>query len=229
VNPDYVAVVPPFFYNAYEAFLWPLDLFSLVAPVLAVLPFADSLAQDVRSGYARSVLVRASYKRYMLAKVAACTLAGGLATGLALALLFVSTNLLFPRGLNMAPYTRRIGIEAKDLGAFGYLYRSQPDLYIAARIGLGVLFGMTYALFGLAVSTVTTNRYLILATPVVLFFVAQLVIALLGIPRWLPTNAIMPMAVQSVTATHVFIVLGITAGGALCIMAAFLPRVRSHV
>ena len=228
-NPDYITVAPPFYFNAYDAFLWSLDLFSLVAPVLAVLPFADSLAQDVRSGYARSVLIRASYKRYMLAKVVAGALAGGMAIGLALVLLFICTNLLFPRGMNMAPYTRRISLDGKDLSAFGYLYHSQPDLYIAARIGLGALFGMTYALLGLAISAVTTSRYIVLAMPLVLFFVAQLVIALLGIPKWLPTNAIAPLTVQNVTAVHVFTVLGITAGVALGMLLMFIPRVRARI
>lgn len=195
--PEYIHRLPPFYYNAYDAFIWAqhFGFLRLIAPLIAVLPFSDSLGLDRVSGFLRLVLVRTSYWRYLIAKVVACMLAGGLALGLSLLLCFVCANLVFPRGLNFAEYEVRIISILEPtgrLGPFGVLYWTAPDLYIFSLIVQGFVFGAIYALFGLAISAVSDNRYIALATPFIVYILACFVTEILQIPQWSPMSAFIP-------------------------------------
>src|SRR5574337_630872 len=68
----------PFACNAYDAPIWALEgPIGLVAPLLATLAFADSLAMDRVSGYLRQILVRCPYQKYFFTKFLINFLAGG--------------------------------------------------------------------------------------------------------------------------------------------------------
>ncbi len=207
-DPEYLARLPPFYNNAYDAVIWAQGgLIGLVGPLIAVLPFADSFAHDRVLGYLRFVLSRASYRRYLSAKYVVSFLSGGLALSLAMLLCFAFTNLILPRGLNPDPFEHRVQ-PAEALGPFGALYESAPDLYIFSLIALSFLFGATYAIFGLSLSAITDNRYIVLATPFVLYNLAHYGLAILGIPAWSPLSALIPHWVTNVAWLHMLTSLG---------------------
>ncbi len=197
----------PFLCNAYDAVIWaqagPVALF---VPLLAVLPFADSYALDRTGGYLRHVLVRSSYRRYLFAKFVANLLAGGLAVALSLILLFACTNLIYPRGLLPIDQARIGG--AYPHGPLGPLYRTAPDLYILFLVGVGFIFGATYATLGLAFSSFVNNRYVVLATPFLLYHIANFVLAVLRLEEWTPPATFIPDAVKTTSWLTVFGELG---------------------
>ena len=208
-NPEYASINPPFFYNAYDATIWAQQsIIGLIVPVVAVLPFADSLVLDRTSGYLRSVLTRTSYKRYLGAKFMACMLSGGVAVALPLLLLFMCANVIFPRGLNLVEEQQRILSDPHTLGPFGALYRTAPDLYILALVGLAFVFGATYATFGLSISIFATNRYVVLATPWLVYFVVNFVVAILGLERWSPSATYAPHWLNNVGWIQLVVGLG---------------------
>ena len=197
----------PFLCSAYDAVIWAqAGPVVLLVPLLAVLPFADSYALDRTQGYLRHVLVHSSYRRYFFAKFVANLLAGGLAVALPLLLLFACTNLIYLWGLLPIDQARIGG--AYLHGPLGSLYRIAPDLYILFRVGVGFIFGATYATLGLAISSFVNNRYIVLATPFLLYHIANFVLAVLGLERWSPPVTFIPDAVKTTSWPTVFGELG---------------------
>lgn len=205
--PKYIPGADPFLNNAYDAWLWAHEgPHVLLAPLLAVLPFADSYALDRTQGYLRHVLIRVSRTRYFLAKFLANLLAGGLAIVLPYLAVFIYTSFAYPRGL--APVAQsRIPFDPLP-GPLGYLYRQAPDFYILFLIGLGFVFGAAYATLGLAISSLINNRYLVLATPFLLYHIANFVLAVLGLEAWTPPVTLIAHAVKTASWLTVFGELG---------------------
>lgn len=190
--------------NAYDTWLFAFSgPWGLIAPLIAVLPFADSLVVDRTQGYLRHVLVRNSHRRYLLAKFLANLLAGGLAIALPMLLLFVFTSLQYPRGLPPLDHARTF-----VSGPLAHIYRIAPDLYVLFRVGLGFLFGAIYATLGLAISFLVKNRYLVLATPFLLYTIANFALAVLGLARWTPPVTVIPSGVTTTSSLTVFGELG---------------------
>ena len=196
----------PFLYNAYDAVIWAEDLLALLAPLIAVLPFADSYALDRTSGYLRHVLVRSWHRRYLSAKFAANVLAGGLAVALPLLFLFAYANLAYPRGFPPVAESR-FPFDYLP-GPLGNLYRTTPGLYVLFLIGLGFIFGATYATFGLAISCFVNNRYSVLATPFLLYHVASFVLPVLRLGGWTASATFAPWMVKGTSWLTVFGELG---------------------
>ena len=209
-SPEYLKLVPPFYNNAYDAVIWSQNgIFSLIIPLIAVLPFSDSLTQDRVSGYLRFVLSRVSFRQYFFSKILACSLAGGLSVSLPILFFFGFTNLFFPRGINLDEYTIRLLTIPEALGPFGYTYRDQPDLYILSLVLLGFIGGAAYAVLGLSISATTDNRYIVLATPFPSYILAHFVTAMLLIPKWSPLSALIPHWYIGVQWQHIGLSLAI--------------------
>ncbi|MDH5506977.1 MAG: hypothetical protein OEZ02_07125 [Anaerolineae bacterium] len=227
---DYLSRLPPFYNNAYDALIWAQQgLIGLLAPVMAVLPFADSLALDRTRGYLRLVLARVSYGRFLLAKYAAVLLSGGAALALPLVLFFVYTNLVLPRGLNPVVEQQRVLSAPNALGPFGDLYQSAPDMYILGLAGMSFVFGAVYAIFGLAVSAASDNRYIALATPFMVFFLAHFILSALGLPNWSPLSPVVPHWLMNITWLQILLSLGIVLVSSTVFYVAMAGRMRSRI
>jgi hypothetical protein len=210
-DPVYLASLPSFFDNAYDAVMvaqwW--GLFALLPPLLATLPFSDTLGRDRASGFLRLVLARSTYRSYFLAKLTAGCLAGGLAVSLSVLFFFGYTNLAFPRGINLDEYESRLVTTLEFLGPFGSLYHNTPDLYILGLVLLCFLGGAVYALFGLSISSVTNNRYLALSTPFLVYFIGHAAVSFLGIYQWSPIKVFLPFTSRNLQWIHILGPLGL--------------------
>ena len=199
-GPKDVPGMNPNLYNVYEAFMWAEKAWLILfVPVLATLPFADSYALDRASGYLRAVLMRASYRRYVLAKLGTNFLAGGLALALPLILFFLVSHLFFAPDLPPMQEARM-----HPTGPASSLYWDHPTLFITFLIGVAFVFGAVYATLGMAISFWTTNRYVVLATPFVLYHAANFVLGIAGLARWTPPMSFYPVGVNNSTWLSVF-------------------------
>lgn len=190
-DPGQILGASPFLNNAFDAFLWGEgNLFVLIAPVIAVLAFGDSFVVDRAKGYLKYILLRSSYWKYLTAKFLANLLAGGTSLALPLLLLYGYTNLAFPRGF---PPVINARIPYNTLpGPLGYLYGQSPDVYILFLIGLAFIFGAAYSSLALALSMFIHNRYIVLATPFLLFIVVEFMLQILRLGNWGPIVALAP-------------------------------------
>ncbi|MBI4760795.1 MAG: hypothetical protein ACOYYF_14505 [Chloroflexota bacterium] len=229
--PDYIRLLPPFYYNAYDAVIWAewFSLFGFIAPLIAVLPFSDSLGQDRTSGFLRFILSRSSYRLYFVSKSVAAALAGGLAVSLPILLLFALSNVVFKRGINLDVYESKLTTSPDALGPFGALYHSAPDLYILSLAALGFVFGAVYALLGLSISAISDNRYISLATPFLAYMLVNFAMEILGgLSKWIPLSALLPFWYRGIQWKHIGLSLGIALGVsmALFLLAGWLKQDR---
>jgi len=206
----------PFTQNVFDAFLWAMGLggpFAILAPLIAVLPFAASFITDRSSGYVTFILSRTSFRRYCTSKYVANLLAGGVSTSLPLLVGYGIINIFYRRGLPPIPAPGGAWVNVRlplvnANGTFGYLYRTKPDLYIFFLIGLAFLWGAAWATADLAVSSAVHNKYRALAAPFLLYVVAHFVISVLGVPEWSPLNNFVPVLHKTTSPVTTFTELG---------------------
>jgi hypothetical protein len=206
----------PFVQNAFDAFLWAMGFggpFVLLAPLIAVLPFAASFITDRMSGYVTFILSRTSFRRYRASKYVANLLAGGASTSLPLLVGYSIINIFYKRGLPPVPAPGGPWVNvripwAEAHGTFGFLYRTKPDLYIFFLIGLAFLWGAAWAAAGLATSSFLHNKYYALATPFLIYFVVHFVTSNLGMGGWSPVNNFVPFLYVRTSPATTFTELG---------------------
>ncbi len=174
-----------------------------LAPLVAVWPFADSYAQDWNTGYIRYVLLRASPARYLTAKALANALAGGLAISLSMVLGVALAHLIYPHNPPRAIYATYFGPHPREV--FVEFHVARPVLYQLFLCAVGLPFGAAYATLGLALSTVARNRYVALAAPLLLYWIADFILAVLRLERWLLPVALQPTTMSGTTPANVFV------------------------
>ncbi|MCG0238563.1 MAG: hypothetical protein L6E13_04750 [Firmicutes bacterium] len=190
-SPALVAL-DPFYFNSYEGWLWAYmdGLMPVAVPLLVTLPAASSYLQDKQTGYLTFLLMRGHRSSYLRAKIISNFLSGGLSVFIPLLILFAVTYTTLPAGL---PKQLRL----LEVGAFGFLLRPAPLLYILILSGVGFLFGGVYATFALSLSAVTSSRYVVMAAPFVLFHVANFGLTILRLEHWTPPVVLVPFAVTT--------------------------------
>lgn len=145
------------------------DVILLVLPILAALPFTTAFVDDYRSKYLREYLPRAGKRQYIISKISATAIAGGLTLFVGILLVcFVFTLLLSP--MEIAPQavtdnTTMIEANAIDITA---------QLTFVDLIGRAFLFflsGALWSLVGGLFATITMSKYMAYASPFIFYYV----------------------------------------------------------
>lgn len=128
------------------------DALAAFLPILAALPFSASFVEDVQSKFARYFLIRSTYRRYAVSRVAVAFLTGGLAVTLGILLFWGASAAVLipleePSTLMEAP-SRQIG---------------EMLLLIFLNGGLG-------SVVGLSLSTLMESKYIAYCSPFVLYY-----------------------------------------------------------
>jgi hypothetical protein len=177
--------------NTYRLWmLWYSNTFFIyLAPLLAAIPYSDSLITDRRYGFLKNILVRCRFSHYMTAKIVANMAVGALAVSLPEALNIAYSFLVVKINAPiLAIGSSQMSFPNTPMGALGYLFSYHPWLYLAFLIALAGIFGAAYATFGLAVSAWVDNPYVAMAAPfafvVVMGYLAErsLKLAIIGHP-----------------------------------------------
>lgn len=165
------------FFEAYQ--LWgrmsPIQLLSLpfgasdftpFAAIFCVLPFADSFCEDADSGFANGIALRVGGRRYAIQRCITVAASGAAAMGAIVLAAILSC--VFAAGL---PETAESADFMRNTiwARMNVILAFNGALFYAGRLLLAVLFGALWALVGLAISTVLTNRYVTLVAPFVLY------------------------------------------------------------
>lgn len=140
--------------------------FTPFAAIFCVLPFSDSFCEDYNSGYVNAIALRTGVKKYSIRRCASVALSGGAVMGLivTVTIILCAAAAGLPETAESADFMRhtiwaRMDIILPFNGLFFY----------TGRVLLGILFGMLWALVGLLISTLVTNRYVTLVAPFVLY------------------------------------------------------------
>ena len=115
-------------------------LYYFVLPVLAALPFAGSLKEDIQSGYIRNIAIRTDKRNYFITKVAVNFVVSGLTAVIPLILNFTLAAMVFPL---LIPQSNTANDPIFQYCFLGDLYYQHPLIYI------GVFLLLTFVFIGL--------------------------------------------------------------------------------
>ena len=143
------------------------SFFIQMLPLIAALPFADSLSSDRKQGYFDRAVMRGRYKPLLWSKVVANALAGGTAGALPLAGLYLLTSLTNPKPINHPALDLIFG-RPYESEFLANLYRTSPDLFILIVLLAVFIMGALFASLGMAVTLAMNNRFAALSFPFLL-------------------------------------------------------------
>ncbi len=132
----------------------------LCIPIIAAIPFTTAFVDDIKSGFIKHYVTRSSYLSYIIGKIAACALAGGLCLVIGIMIGSFTINLAAaPIESVTAPIT-----DPDLIGSIDPIYR---------LINLIPFFlsGMLWALAGMLMSATTMNKHMAYASPFIFYYV----------------------------------------------------------
>jgi len=168
VGLNYAITYPPeksfidVWYIAYSQFFYYLML-----PLIACIPFADTLTSDRKQGCLERLVVRERYKNVLNAKFFANAIAGALASTLPLLLLYLILTLTNHNPLNH-PALNSIEGRPYEIAELVNLYKTLPVLFILVVSGAVFFIGAIFASLGMAFTLLINHRFVALSVPFLL-------------------------------------------------------------
>ena len=132
------------------------DGMTMAIPILAVIPYAASVVDDTKSGFIKEYLPRTSRNGYLLGKIAACVLSGGLVFVCGILAACIVAALVF------TPMEGAAGISAGVSPGIVELFLK------------GLLFfcsGAFWSMTGMVAAVWSGSKYTAAASPFVLYYV----------------------------------------------------------
>ena len=138
--------------------------FTPFSAIFPILPCAFLFCEEYNSGYIRMILMRTGKWKYCIQRVLYTALSGGLA-------IFIPFLILDIIIIFMGEPTTALNASPVWAGSIwgNYVLVGNGLFVMAAKLLLAFLFGCTWSLIALAVSTIITNRYAVIIIPFVLF------------------------------------------------------------
>ena len=164
----------------------PETLYFLIFPVLAVLPFGDSLFMDQKDGYIKNACLHVKKSHYFAAKYTVVFLSGGTAVMLPLLFSFMLSCMFLPA---VIPQINSYNMSViREYSSFPWLYYNMPMLFIGVYMLIYFALGGLLACLGAVVTAYVGYRFLVLVTPFIVYMFANSMFQLLGMSEWQPTN-----------------------------------------
>ncbi|MBQ3131702.1 MAG: hypothetical protein IJC24_03240 [Clostridia bacterium] len=132
------------------------EAMALALPILAALPYTASFIDDVKSGFIKEYLPRTTTNGYILGKLSACAISGGLA---------LSLGILTAYGVSALLFTPMEAVLTEG---------AEVPAYFGELMGNVLLFfcsGAFWSLVGLLFATLTGSKYMAYASPFVIYYV----------------------------------------------------------
>ena len=138
-----------------------------LAPVLCCLPMGVSFCDDYVTGFGRLVIQRTGIKRYLMSRILSAAFSGGCTMFLGMALYIGFCFLVFTGSASSDPNLANYLEAIRSFNVFTWLPEGFAAGYwlMAAYWLQYTLWGAVWAVAGLAISALVTNRYASLALP----------------------------------------------------------------
>lgn len=166
------------------------QMFYILLPVLACLPYGGSLYADIKTGYDKNICVKASRINYAFAKSVSVFL-----SGLASVCLPLATNLFIAAGIysNYKPEgLKATSIPLSDIYLFAAIYDKHPAIYCLIYILIDSLFAGAMALTSLSLTIKVKSSFTAVVTPMVLFFMFDVFVDAKDYGNWSVTAMLNP-------------------------------------
>lgn len=183
------------------------NMFYVLLPILACLPYGGSYYTDMNSGYEKNICIKTSRSIYMLAKCLAVFASAFVAVSLPL---FI--NLFLCAGLYPNYYPEKLTFLSAgilDRGLFPVLFNRYPHIYCLVFIFIGGVFGGLLGLLSLCVSKLVESHFTAVVSPFVLYVVTGIAFqGLDGTHHWSLMQMLNPVQTYS-TLSYRFIAIGV--------------------
>ena len=156
-------------YNSWiggEPFSLGYLLFFTLLPILASIPYADSLCAERVNGYSRNVIMKVGRKIYLTSKAIAAFLTGALAVFLPLCFNFVLTACVVPAIQPTRIYGQYYANTSGSM--WSVLFYRHPLIFVILYLLLDMFFGGVFAMMSLAVGAFVSRRIVAIAIPYIL-------------------------------------------------------------
>ena len=158
------------------------QMFYILLPVLACLPYGGSLYTDVKNGYDKNICVKASRLNYAFAKSVSVFLSGFVSVCLPLVVnLFVAAGMYsnyVPERLNAT------SIVLDDIYLFAAIFDKNPAIYCLVYILVDSLFAGAMALTSLSLTVKVKSSFTAVVTPMVLLFMFDIFVGVKDYGNW---------------------------------------------
>lgn len=151
--------------------------FSII--LIGTLPFAMSYYTDLREGYIKNVCIRVNQREYLLGKYIAVFSSAGVVCIVPLILNLMLTMYVIPA---LIPHQGLGSFPLSGNAMWKGLFYSHPFVYLFVFFVVDFLLCGLFACTALSISRFVHNRYIVLFTPFVLFFLLQTVMTYTPFP-----------------------------------------------
>ena len=166
---------------------------AFIVPLLVLIPYADSLLNDIQSRAIDFLVFRSGRKDYLRSKLFAIALSGGVCLVVVLLVMVLSSSVY---GINFKSGVYATGMvnETEPFGPFNWLFMTKPALYLIYLFISAFLFGITYSLFGTAMSLVFKNKFIGFSIPIFVFQIVDYIGVSMNPQPWylIPLRGLMP-------------------------------------
>lgn len=176
------------------------SIYLLITFIVVQIPFSTSYIIEKNNKYIMQLIFKTNLKNYTLVKFITNFVVGGLLLSSSLLIFLLLLSIFFPLVIDINFYISNGTFK----GCFEDVFVYSPLLYLFIIIGLNFIFGGAYASLGLAISSLTNNKYVTIAGPFIFFIIYSIILEILGLQILLPQTCIIPSSVQGVSYITIF-------------------------
>jgi hypothetical protein len=159
-------------------------IYYLMIPVLAILPYASSLFEDIKTGYIQNIIIRTSRKNFFLSKLIVSILVGGTLAVLPMVLNLYLTAMTVP---SIKPEVTQKIFPAINMNCmFNELFYSRPYLYVGIYCLIIFAFASIFVVFCLMLAFYANNYIEVIIFHFLVYIFLDFVFEFLGKSNFSP-------------------------------------------
>ncbi|MBU3158376.1 hypothetical protein KPL37_01140 [Clostridium frigoris] len=176
-------------------------IYILLTFIIVQIPLSTSYVTERDNNYLNYILSKTTTKKYLLSRFISNFLAGGILLSCTLIIVLGILAIFFPFCTNFNLYISNQTFK----GYFEPVFMYSPLIYCLMIIGFNFLFGGAYASLGLAISSITNNKYITIACPFIFAIMYTFFIDFVNLEFLLPLTCLVPSYVPNAT---IFTIIG---------------------
>ncbi|GGI65003.1 hypothetical protein ACFQOY_08815 [Enterococcus alcedinis] len=151
-------------------------IFKFLFPIISTVAVGDLIAEDFSTGYIKSLVSHLTLKKYLKNNFIASFVIGGSISSLVVIINFI-TLMMFVPVVPLNRYYSMFLVDSQEF--FPSLYYDHSFIYWLIRLGLVFIFAGCISIIASIVSFYFKNRYIAIATPMILIMLIDMMIRLI--------------------------------------------------
>lgn len=188
-------------FNIYAVWFSIFQLYIVAMPIISALPYSLSYLEDNEYGIIKYIDARVSHRKYLIVKILANDIAGGIAVALPTIIMTLFIHIFFKGSIDDFYGKGVYG------GAYTYLLTYSFWLYSLLHIFIEFIFGFAYANIALTVSAFIKNKIAIMLSPFLFWIGVSVIFNFLNIPQYSTERINQFYIIPTVSMQEIFIEL----------------------